>query len=696
MESSFGIPALITVTVGVLLTLRHFAAPEVSLAVRLQLALSWTLSLSILALVPADIAATAFGDESARPTLALLWDLSYWITFTLTWFVLPLHQIYEDAGDFTVGARLATSIRENVIFYAVIVAVALLGIVVLTANGAVTLAGVASVSIASATSFGIVAGIFLLGYGLVEVPRSVWRSANIAKRPIAAYRKVGEVASALSDAFSNLKKVVRASETTQEVMPRDHELRWMLRIIAAETPKSADVAPQPGFPPSDGSDADEHEHEYEYDYDEPSDMVALRRQLKRKLRVYRRTAAQYVFAVSAAIRAEAVLNASGLGASGLGDRGCLMTSSEKRFRNPLRPIRQGRFAETMETIEWWWWCRISPVASRGVAVGLAACSVLTAWAETFMWTTQATDGVDVSPFSFMIRASNSSTAMHVAVIVPLGYMCFCAMFSLFRLGMFSFYSLVPGGTDSFSLLLNASLTCRFAAPLSLNFLMMVPSVREMAYRHDSAHTNTVFHEKLANNIPRFARTFNAAFPALVGAYCATLLWKGCLDKIVKSALRRDDSARFTFASEENDDDRDVHVTDGKSIVERERAEMALHVNNSNTTNTSSAHAWRVGRGCPYYVDLGKQVDLGAFAVSGSTVAGDDDAVERRGLLTRREGDSDDVESRAARWERNKERLANAVRRGAAGASSGLTGAGSGSAVGTLDAVFANLGGSGRR
>ena len=126
MENSFGILALLAVTVGVLLTLRHFAAPEVSLAVRLQLALSWTLSLSILALVPADIAATASGDASARPTLALLWDLSYWITFNLTWFVLPLHQIYEDAGDFTVAARLATSVRENVIFYAVLVAVALL------------------------------------------------------------------------------------------------------------------------------------------------------------------------------------------------------------------------------------------------------------------------------------------------------------------------------------------------------------------------------------------------------------------------------------------------------------------------------------------------------------------------------------------------------------------------------------------
>jgi hypothetical protein len=31
-------------------------------------------------------------------------------------------------------------------------------------------------------------------------------------------------------------------------------------------------------------------------------------------------------------------------------------------------------------------------------------------------------------------------------LLQLGYMCFCAYFSLFRLGMFSFYQLVPKHT----------------------------------------------------------------------------------------------------------------------------------------------------------------------------------------------------------------------------------------------------------
>ena len=318
---------------------------------------------------------------------------------------------------------------------------------------------------------------------------------------------------------------------------------------------------------------------------------------------------------------------------------------------------------------------------RVSAVALGFFSILTVWGETFMWTTQTMDGVDVSPFSAMLRlARGNNTGMHVAVIVPLGYMCFCAMFSLFRLGMFSFYSLVPGGTDSFSLLLNASLTCRFAAPLSLNFLMMVSgSIHEMST--GETYRNTVLQNRLASNIPKFANTFNAVFPAFIAVFCGALLWKGFLDKILRAFLKRDDSERFKFTNEDDDDDRDVHVTDGKRACDRERSEM-------NATG-SVGDVWHVGKSNPYFVDLGVGVACGITG-AGADEDNRDAGVESRGLLTGRNdlGSRDDLESRAQRWERNKTRLANAVHRGAAGQTR-LAGAG-----GALDSVFANL--SGRR
>lgn len=679
-QESFAVPALCIVTAATVMLLRYFAAAETSWAVRLQVMLSWTLSLSIIALVPADIAATANNEDGARPGLGILWDLSYWTTFCLTWFVLPIHQIYEDAADFTVGGRLRTSIRENLIFYAVIVLVAVLGVVLLVANAMMTFAGVAAFSIAVSNMFGICTGVFLLGYGLVEVPRGVWRGADITARPAEAYRRVGVVARSLEASFDALSKIVRASETTQEVMPRRHELRWAMAVIASETPKSSSFGVGAGGAANGGARGEDGDEDYlDYDYDEVKDLVTLRRELKRKLRVYRRTAAQYVIAVEAALEAEAVCTSGTAG--GLGDRGCLMGSSEKRFRSPLRPSRPGKLGETLETVEWWWKCRLQPLALRLAALVLGAFSLLTVWAETTMWTTQAVEGgADLSPFSAMVRSASTQAGIHLAVMVPLGYMCFCAYYSLFRLGMFSFYQLVPNATDSFSLLVNAALTCRYSAPLSLNFLMLVPSLKETSGR------DTVFHNKMADNVPVAAQRFNAVFPAIMCLYCAAILFN-VFDKMLRT-LAGDAGDRYKFESDDRDSERDLHVSEGKRFVERERAAMASAPNGRG----------KVGGGCPCYFELGKR-DVGSEG-SEMVDASSGGDVESRGLLSRRGARSDErAESRAERWERNKERLANAVSRGA-GSGSGLAGgntAGSGGGGGGrsfLPSLGLGLGGGG--
>ena len=527
-----------------------------------------------------------------------------------------------------------------------------------------TFAGVAAFSIAVSNMFGICTGVFLLGYGLVEVPRGVWRGADITARPAEAYRRVGVAARSLEASFDALWKIVRASETTQEVMPRRHDLRWAMAVIASETPKSSSFGGNGAG--NGGARGEDGEEDYlDYDYDEVKDLVTLRRELKRKLRVYRRTAAQYVIAVEAALEAEAVCTSGTAG--GLGDRGCLMGSSEKRFRSPLRPARPGKLGETLETVEWWWKCRLQPLALRLAALVLGAFSLLTVWAETTMWTTQAVEGgADLSPFSAMVRSASTQAGIHLAVMVPLGYMCFCAYYSLFRLGMFSFYQLVPNATDSFSLLVNAALTCRYSAPLSLNFLMLVPSLKETSGR------DTVFHNKMAENVPVAAQRFNAVFPAIMCLYCAAIFFD-VFDKMLRT-LAGDAGDGYTFESDERDSERDAHVSEGKRFVERERAAMASAPNGRK----------KVGGGCPCYFELGKR-DVGSEGSEMRDASSGGDDVESRGLLNRRAARSDErAESRAERWERNKERLANAVGRGA-GNGSGLAG---GNAVGS--------GGGGRR
>lgn len=53
--------------------------------------------------------------------LVTWWRLAYWYGFAVQFTVLPFHQEYADSGHFTVGDRISTAIRNNLIFYAVLV-----------------------------------------------------------------------------------------------------------------------------------------------------------------------------------------------------------------------------------------------------------------------------------------------------------------------------------------------------------------------------------------------------------------------------------------------------------------------------------------------------------------------------------------------------------------------------------------------
>lgn len=76
----------------------------------------------LLAILPSY---SAFPDacmQGTSPTLLVTWwRLAYWYGFAVQFTVLPFHQEYADSGHFTVSDRISTAIRNNLIFYAVLV-----------------------------------------------------------------------------------------------------------------------------------------------------------------------------------------------------------------------------------------------------------------------------------------------------------------------------------------------------------------------------------------------------------------------------------------------------------------------------------------------------------------------------------------------------------------------------------------------
>ena len=66
----------------------------------------------------------------------------------------------------------------------------------------------------------------------------------------------------------------------------------------------------------------------------------------------------------------------------------------------------------------------------------------------------------------MYDGQHSEVVTQTTIGMPLWYMCAAAYFSLFKLGMFSFYHMVPHATDSHSLLMNSAQGALSCCPLA--------------------------------------------------------------------------------------------------------------------------------------------------------------------------------------------------------------------------------------
>jgi len=79
-----------------------------SLTTQVIILISWFLSFSIIVFIPLDLYLTHY-DVKYYPTastdgqLFYWWTISYWSSYIINWFVIPLFQGYELAGEFEVS-----------------------------------------------------------------------------------------------------------------------------------------------------------------------------------------------------------------------------------------------------------------------------------------------------------------------------------------------------------------------------------------------------------------------------------------------------------------------------------------------------------------------------------------------------------------------------------------------------------------
>ena len=147
--------------------------------------------------------------QRRNTTLESMWVAVYWITFFLTYVLIPVVQEYIAAGEFTRRGRFMASLKINIIFYAAMGSLAFgaLAYVVVGLNQGLT--DVNPVLITLANSMGLVIIVLLLGYGTAEVPRAIWNESDAASDLRRSYFSAPELDSVLFDVRGTLVDLLK-------------------------------------------------------------------------------------------------------------------------------------------------------------------------------------------------------------------------------------------------------------------------------------------------------------------------------------------------------------------------------------------------------------------------------------------------------------------------------------------------------
>lgn len=474
----------------VILTLKYFAGPDVPRYVFFTVGYTWFCSISIIILVPADIWTTIIGHDNGG--ISFFWSWSYWSTFLLTWIVVPLIQGFEDAGDFTVMERLKTSVHVNLVFYLVVGAIGLFGLILLVMMHKSWTGGVLGFAMACSNTFGLVTGAFLLGFGLSEIPKGIWRNADWTTRHKVLSHKISKMAVKLDDAHQELSNAIVVAQATSKQMSKRDPLRRYMDVIDNMLVQM--FKEDPSFKPQGGQLG---ENDMDYDTDEKS-MATLRRNLRYAREEYYRCKSEYMTFVLEALELEDTIKNH--------ER---RSSTGWRYISTLRPARSGTFGSFLDTIELIWRCIVQKQFQKVLAILLGCMSGAILLAEA----TMLPRGVDLSLFSILIKSAGSQEVLvQVFAFVPLMYMCICTYYSLFKVGMLMFYSFTPRQTSSVSLLMICSMVARYAPPISYNFLNLI-----------SLHGDkkTIFEKRMGNiddAVPFFGKGFNKIYPLIMVIY----------------------------------------------------------------------------------------------------------------------------------------------------------------------------------
>ncbi|PNS20120.1 hypothetical protein CAC42_5570 [Sphaceloma murrayae] len=489
--------ALLSVSTLVLILLRYYLplrSTPAYLLVPVFLALA--LPLSIILLVPIDLASSSGTDTGGGRGIWLpervnlvAWRISYWLTFLLTWVVLPLLGEYSDSGYREPKDRLLYSLRSNGRYQLMVLGLGILGAVYFFLTNGFSGQSLKATVMALAYAWGLIMAIYLMGHGLVAIPRRLFRNASTENRLKRLQAHAPKVHDKLEEAQEDLAVLeVQAAQ----LQSRRSGLRADLKDWVDEVVETSTSARPPAFTRSGTSGVPAVITE-RY-------MAELTRKLKRARHKHARFADEWQRLVEKSIDLQAVLDASG----------------PKKLTFPRESGRPKLTLFTPYT-RYLLYAHGLP-AFRLLSAGvLALASVALLWSEVIHTVSSKLSIVGLT----VVHHPDSSRGQvgfggQVIAALWLFYMCFAALYSMSEVKVWGNRALVKRQTYGESACWYSLQVAKLTVPLSYNFITMLPP---------TIYKQTAFFEFLGVliKLTPLGEGFSQYFPVFVLVpVCATL------------------------------------------------------------------------------------------------------------------------------------------------------------------------------
>lgn len=525
--------ALCSISALVLLLLRRFLTIRSTPAYLLvPIFLALALPASVVLLVPIDLASSARNGTGPKAIwlpdrmVLVCWRIAYWLIFMLTWYVylsvwishgrimkfalgfsnlflvvsraiLPLLGEYVDSGYREPKARILYSLRCNARYQLIVLTCAVIGLIYISISIGFDPTSIKGTVMALAYVWGLVLAIYLMGHGLVTIPRNLFRNANVSGRLKRVQAHAPKVHDRLMDAVNELESLnsqVAQLQQRKTGTARDFQ-EWIEDLSETSGSGSGDVrVPILETPETSGSVPSVITERY---------LADLTRRLQRARHMKARFVDEWDRVVTLAADLQAIINSSASKKLefGAGPRrsSCL---PKVKFLNPY--------------LRYQLYSNVIPGLRLVFGAIFAVASVCIVWSELIKSLAPQFSAITLTVIPNWKEEKPLGFGSQVIASLWLLYMCSAALVGVSDVKVWGNRALVRRNTYGESACWYASLVARLTVPIAYNFLTFLPK--------DFRRTTT-FYEFLGRliNLTHLGKGFDYIFPIFILLpICATL------------------------------------------------------------------------------------------------------------------------------------------------------------------------------